>query len=192
MRPAKKVRAATAALVSSCLVAACNTATGPTFGGNQVDSNTVPSASARLYFYRAPEDDFFRYGIPYYLGASIKIDGTEAGSVKFAGFNVFDVSPGAHYITVQLNTGIAVSCSLPLVLVARNEYFVQIGREAPGFFPISGALLAGAIGAGAGMAAEVSTRKPSANECSNTGGLTVGTVPRDVALRKLSSLKMTQ
>jgi hypothetical protein len=158
-------------ILLSGLMAGC-AATGPSFTEHQSSSGAVPASSARLYFFRTRETAQYSA-----RSASIKIDGNGVGGCDYAGFSLFDVTPGKHLVTVDMWDSPG-TCALPIEVAAGNEYYLEIK---PRTGNLIGALAGGLIGAAA---------ESSGKECG--GAFSVEPVARASAVPSLSDLKMTK
>jgi hypothetical protein len=107
----------------------------------------------------------------------IKIDGNSLGSCDYAGFNVFDVKPGKYLVNVDMRGAIG-TCDLLIEAAAGKDYYLEIKPRAGHF--VSG-VLGGLIG---------TSLESSGKQCG--GAFSIESVPRDIALPRLTNLRMTK
>jgi hypothetical protein len=125
----------------------------------------------RLYFFRTRDSDQYSA-----TSAVIKIDGNAVGSCDYAGFSLFDVTPGKYVVTVDTWDSPG-ACNLPIEITAGNEYYLEIKPRTENFW---GRLAGGLIGAAI---------ESSDKQCG--GAFSVEPVPRESAVPRLSDLKVT-
>ena len=165
------MRSITVMLFASSLLAGC-AATGPTFTEHLAASNAIPPSSARLVVFRTRDSDQYSA-----RSAVIRIDGNSLGSCDYAGFSVFDVKPGKYLLNVDMRGAIG-TCDLPVEVTAGKDYYLEIKPRTEHF-------VSGVIGGLVGTALESSGR-----QCG--GAFSVESVPRDIALPRLTNLRMTK
>ena len=145
-------------------------ARGPVYD-EQLVKPSADSPNARLVTFRMREDGLSR------RGASVKLNGEPLGKLAHAGFNVFDVKPGKHALTVD-QWDVPGACTLQIDVAAGNTYHFEVKQRSEN---VTSRVFLGLIGAAI---------ESAGRECG--GAFSIEPVPSDVAAQKLPSLKLTK
>jgi hypothetical protein len=166
MRRAFTVMALVATLMSGCA------ASGSKYSEYANTATPPTPSSARLVVFRT--EDSAQYST---RSVSVKIDGTSVSSCAPSGFNTFDVSANRHTLTVDMWDAPG-TCTLPIDVSKGGEFFFEIS-------PRTQSLVSGLMFGAIGMAAE-----SSGKQCG--GAFAVAPVARNIAAKKLSTLRKTE
>lgn len=169
--PGGEMKSSIIVVLFSLFLAGC-AATGATYTEHLATSTSASAANARLVVFRTR--DSVQYSA---RTASLKIDGSPVAGCDYAGFNVFDIKPGKHVVTVDMAASPG-TCNLPIDVVAGKNYYLEIK---PRTGSLMGTLAGGLIGAAV---------ESSGKECG--GAFSAEPVSEDVATPKLKDLKMTK
>lgn len=146
-------------------------ATGRTYSEHREGKAQPAADRATLTVYRPGSTQYSA------RSARIGVDGNTVGNVDHQGFNVFDIAPGGHSLTVDL-WDTPGKCTLSVEVLAANEYYFLVS---PRLGNLIGALLGGVAGAVA---------ESAGNSCG--GAFEIKQVTQDVAQLALPSLRLTE
>jgi hypothetical protein len=160
-----------ASVLCACLLSACS-ASGPKYSDDQGAQPTAPADEARIVVFRRGETEGSARSV------ALHIDGTFLGKCDYKGYNVFEVSPGQHVLTVGLWDAPG-SCKLPVTVEAGTSYYYRLK-------PRDASLIAGMVGGVIGMAIE-----SAGKQCG--GAFSIEPVEQDSwDVHQLGALRRTQ
>lgn len=161
----------TALIVSVLFLAGC-AANGVSYLDYEKNLSDSGDNTARIFIYRTDESS-------QYSGRATRIllNKDTIGSVKYRGFNVFEVVPGVHIIATDLWDS-AGSCELPIYVEEKGEYYFEV-------VPRTANLMAGLFAGVIGTAIE-----SVGKQCG--GPFKITEVEKEAAMSRLVSLKLSQ
>jgi len=108
---------------------------------------------------------------------SVKVNGIEVGGCDYAGFNIFDISPGKQILNVGLDDHPG-DCSLPIDVGGGSENFFEITPRSE------------SAGAGIFLGVLGQALESAGKQCG--GAFAVESIAMDLATIKLSTLRKTE
>ena len=147
-------------------------ASGASYYDQLAKSRPFPPTQAHVTVYRTGESS-------QYSGrdARISVEGKAVVDVAYKGFNMFNLNPGNHVLSVDIWDSPG-SCALPVMIEDLKDYYFEV-RPRPA--NLAGFLLGGVIGA---------SIESSGKQCG--GAFALAPVDESVALPALAPLKMTE
>jgi hypothetical protein len=183
----KEMKANALAVLGLATVLAACAATGPGYEEYIAALPEVPRESTRLTVFRTVENTQYSA-----RAATVRIDGREAGSCDFGGYQTFYVNAGPHALTVQMWDAPG-TCRLSTHVIGGEEYFFEISPRAENW--VSGFLgaLVGAMGGAASLAGAPFAAmgyESAGKECG--GAFSIVAVEEGAARQKLKDLHLSR